>query len=160
MEHFWPPGVVTEASALPEDLQVILRAGWLVGPAGALLLKNLYGPGWNSVWPASEVAQREREINDVYIPSYDLPVDRAEFLSRMVQRAWSFMHHAFAAACKFESSGTLTAVISVGIGEDFRLHGTTVQFFTRRGNYPDYYSDLERFREEAMAVVERSDLLL
>lgn len=143
---------------LPAELQDILRSGWIVGPAGSLLLKRLFGSGWGSDWLPEEVAHHEFEVNDVWIPSEGLPQERSLFLSGVVSRARSFALLAMEDAQKFDSGDLLVAGISQGIDDDYLTHGATVKFFTRRGEYPRFLDDLESYRIEAMAVVEPEDL--
>ncbi|MBE3205749.1 MULTISPECIES: hypothetical protein [Parafrankia] len=158
MKTIWRESRVLRQDELPMELQDILRSGWLVGPAGSLLLKDLFGPGWRSDWPPETVAHHEREVNDVWIPPDGLPQERSLFLSGAVSRARSFALLAMESAQKFDPGDRLVAVISQGIDDDYRTHGATVKFFTRRGEYPRFYDDLEGYRIEAMAVVEPEDL--
>jgi hypothetical protein len=51
----------------------------------------------------------------------------------------------------------LTAAIFAGIEEDCKLHGSTVKFFTKRGDYPSYYHDLERYKMDEMAVLDAAE---
>lgn len=139
---------------LPEELREILRGGWLIGPAESMLLKRLYGPGWRPDWRPEAVASYEYEANDVWVTDVELPHDRDRFLPGMVARARTFVHYAMSSARGVEYGGCLTAVISVGVDDDYLTHGTTVKFVTRRAGYPDYYADIERYRLEAIAVVE------
>jgi hypothetical protein len=58
-------------------------------------------------------------------------------------------------------SETLQATVSIfadKTDEDFALQGGVVRFFTRRGDYPDWFEDLESFTLEAIAVMDATDI--
>jgi hypothetical protein len=143
---------------LPAELRELLDEGWVVGPATALLLKGQFGAGWRSDWKPANVARHEYEVNDVGVPSDGISPERDQFLPALVARARDFAVRALGAAGGMPAADLLTAVISVGIDDDYSTHGGTVRFFTRRGGSPRFYEDLERFRLEAMAVVDVHDL--
>lgn len=157
MDSIWSGTVVMQAHELPLELQDLLQAGWLVGPAGSLLLRGMFGSGWRSDWSPKDVAVHECEVNDVWIPQEGLPIERSLFLSGAVSRARSFVTLAMKSAQELKSADLLVAVIGLGVMEDYLTHGTTVKFFTRRGEYPRYFDDLESYQMEAMAVIESSD---
>jgi hypothetical protein len=149
MRQLWPAArEVDVPSALPGELQDLIDAGWTVGPGGALVLAGCYGDGsgWRSDWKAEEVSRHELEVNDVAIPCGDLP--------EAVVRAKAFAGAAMEAACGLEGAEDLVAVVSVGVDDDYLTHGATVKFATERGGLPAHFADLERFRFEAMALVE------
>jgi hypothetical protein len=157
MAPIWAKVGPIQSSALPVELQDILQNGWLIGPAGSLLLRGLYGTGWKVDWHPDEVASHEYEVNDVSIPAKELPEAREEFLPGLVGRARAFAYQAMRNAESIEDSRLLVAVISIGIDEDYLLHGATVKFCTRRGGPLHNFDDLERYRLEAIALVESGD---
>ena len=144
--------------SLPEELQDILAAGWLEGPGGSLLLGALYGAGWRDDWAHVDVALHEYEVNDVWVPSRGLPDERELFLVAMTGRAKSFAIAALSLARRLDEGKAILAVISVGVDDDYLTSGTTVKFFTRRGNYPHFYDVLDRFELEALAVLDIYDV--
>ncbi|MFF2954938.1 hypothetical protein ACFVVU_26770 [Kitasatospora sp. NPDC057965] len=161
MASLWQSDAEAADPGLPEDLQALVTSGWRTGPAGALVLAGCYedGGGWRQDWEAGIVPQHELEVNDVYIPCDDFPEDREIFLRCSVARSRKFADAALRAAHPLINSGLLVAVISVGISEDYLMHGATVKFATRRSGFPEYYGDLERFCDEAMALVEFRDFV-
>ncbi|MFD3519661.1 hypothetical protein [Streptomyces sp. NPDC058653] len=149
------PAALHESPSLPGELRDLIDRGWRVGPAGALLLDGCYGDGsgWRSDWAEGEIARHEFAVNDVGVPSDDLPPAREEFLRAAVARSREFAVAALSAAHGMPASDSLVAVVSVGVDDDFLMHGATVKFGTERGGFPEAYAELERFRFEAMAVV-------
>lgn len=99
------------------------------------------------------VADYEYHTNDVKISESGLPSDKERFLSAVAIRALCFIEEAFRSAARFEVSNGLTAVVSIGVGDNYLSHGTTVKFFTQRAGRPAWYEDLERFKIEAIAVL-------
>lgn len=75
--------------------------------------------------------------------------------SAVAARALCFIEEAFRSAARFDVSNGLTAVVSVGVGENYLSHGTTVEFFTPRAGHPDWYEDLERFKIGDIDVLRR-----
>ncbi|WP_143121553.1 hypothetical protein [Saccharopolyspora antimicrobica] len=144
------------ARTLPEELRDLVERGWRIGPNGALLFAACYddGAGWRSDWRAEEIAQHELEVNDIGIPCGDFPKERAPFLNGAVARSYAFSRAALGAARGLPASELLVAIISVGVDDDYLMHGATVKFATRRDGFPTAYDDLERFQYEAMAVIE------
>ncbi|MEI8413110.1 MULTISPECIES: hypothetical protein [unclassified Kribbella] len=141
---------------LPDDLQDLVESGWRTGPAGALVLTGCYGEGagWRDDWQAETISQHELEVNDVAIPCDDLSKERDLFLRGAVARSRAFVGAAFRAARALPASEFLVAVVSVGVDEGYLTHGATVKFATRRGGFPAFYEDLERFQDEAMAMID------
>jgi hypothetical protein len=158
MAALWDKTRVYPIDELPEELRDLLREGWVIGPANALLLKGLYGEGWVHHRRQDEVAHHECEVNDVWIPPDGLPSERDSFLTGMVSRARTFAEQAMLSARHYVTWESLTVVISVGVDVDYLEHGATVKLFTRRGRYPTQFEELERFQLEAMAVVLVEDL--
>ena len=144
--------------SLPGELQDILAAGWLEGPGGSLLLSALYGAGWRDDWAHVDVALHEYEVNDVWVPTGSLPDERELFLAAMTGRARSFATAALSLARRLDEVNAVLAVISVGVDDDYLTSGTTVKFFTQRGNYPRFYDALDRFELEALAVLDINDV--
>ncbi|WP_133799396.1 hypothetical protein [Kribbella caucasensis] len=147
-----------EASEPAGELAEILDAGWYTADCGALLLVGVGGHA--ATWPCdpASVGEREYEINDVRVPDGDLDEDRDHFLPAVAARADGFARAALRRATGMPGSDRVAAVISVGVDDDYLSHGTTVKFFTSRGSYPDWFGDLERFRSEAMRVLEIADV--
>ncbi|WP_159392413.1 hypothetical protein [Streptomyces niveus] len=141
---------------LPAELRDLIDGGWRTGPAGALLLDGCYGDGsgWRSDWQAADIAQHELAVNDVGIPCGDLPEEREAFLRGAVARSREFADAALRAANGLPAADTLVAIVSVGVDDDFLTHGATVKFATERGGFPETYAELDRFRFEAMAVLD------
>lgn len=145
---------------LPSALVDVLDGGWVIGPAGSLLLKVLFGSGggWRADWKPEDVAQEEYEVNDVHVPSDGVPTQREVFQAAMASRALAFVAEAMRKASTFEAGHILTAGISISDDNEYLLGGTTVKFFTRRGNYPKHLEgDLERYQLEAIAVLDTAD---
>ncbi|MGW8359030.1 hypothetical protein ACWGK1_00410 [Streptomyces wedmorensis] len=161
MRPLWGEVVETEnPRVLPEELRDLIRGGWRIGPADSLLLVGCYGDGsgWRDDWQVGEVSRHELEVNDVRIPCDDLPRARDVFLRDSVARSRAFIGAALMAARGFQSSDQLVAIVSVGVDDDYRMHGVTIKFATRRGGFPEVYENLERYGFEAMAVIELPDV--
>lgn len=156
MLPLWKATEVADPHTLPAELRDLIDGGWRTGPAGALLLNGCYGDGsgWRSDWRAGDIAEHELAVNDVGIPCDDLPAEREPFLRGAVARSRAFADAALRAAHGLPASDTLVAIVSVGVDDDFRTHGATVKFATERGGFPRTYGELERFRFEAMAVLD------
>ncbi|WP_157606524.1 hypothetical protein [Saccharomonospora cyanea] len=160
---------VVQDDVLPDELRTIIRKGWYFTPAGAFVLEALEPRSMLAKTFLTKHFRRNRELashwggvadyeyhtNDVKIPESGLPSDKERFLSAVAIRALCFIEEAFRSAARFEVSNGLTAVVSVGVGDNYLSHGTTVKFFTRRAGRPDWYEDLERFKIEAIAVLTR-----
>ncbi|MFI6096593.1 hypothetical protein ACIA8G_13615 [Lentzea sp. NPDC051213] len=151
-------GADCATTEMPEELAGILRDGWYTADCGALLLVRAGGHARS--WPceAAEIAQREYEVNDIRIPDLDLDEDRETFLLALACRASGFAGTALQMAAGSQGSADLVAVVSVGIDDDYLSNGATVKFFTMRGNYPDWFDDLERFKSEAMMLLRLGDI--
>ena len=146
------------ATELPCELQDYVEAGWMADSSGALLLSALArGASSTPVGPA-HVAEREYEVNDVYVPNADLVEHPETYLLAITLRGLSFAARMLERAQGSPNAKSLVAAVSTGVDDDFLTHGTTVKFFTRRGDYPQWFNDLERFGIEAMAVLDSSDL--
>ncbi|WP_406862854.1 hypothetical protein ABZO31_21475 [Streptomyces sp. HUAS MG47] len=158
MRSLWREPLDVGYGDLPVELRDLVDQGWKTGPAGALLLGGMHGDGWRDDWSPGEVARHEIDVNDVWVPPTGLDEDRDVFLPGMVARARGFLACAVEAASGFEAADRLVGVISVGIDDDYLEHGTTVKLLTRRGGFPDYFEDLERFVFEGMAVVDAADV--
>ena len=146
---------------LPPDLDQVARAGWALGPRGAILLKSLWGRGWRTSIDASEVGAYEYEVNDVYGSLTDLAADQATYLNRAAVRGVSFATRMLKDAAALPGADRLTATVGISVDEkdeDFFLQGVTIRFFSRRGDYPTWFEDLERYQSEAIAVVDMADL--
>ncbi|WP_212816943.1 hypothetical protein [Polymorphospora rubra] len=146
---------------LPPDLDLIAKGGWVLGPCGAILLKSLWGSGWRTSIDAAEVGTYEYEVNDVYGSLADLADDRATYLNRAAVRGFSFALRMLKDAAELPGAGSLMATVGVSVDEgdeDFLLQGVTVRMFSRRGDYPNWFDDLERYQSEAMAVVDVTDI--
>lgn len=154
-------GPATLSHELPPDLDQVARAGWLLGPCGAILLKSLWGRGWRTSIDASEVGAYEYEVNDVYGSLADLTADQATYLNRAAARGVSFAIRMLKDAAALPGADSLIATVGISVeekDEDFFLQGVTIRFFSRRGNYPTWFEDLERYQSEAIAVVDIADL--
>lgn len=134
---------------LPPDLNEIARAGWVIGPRGAILLKALWKAGWRTDIEPSEVGSYEYEVNDVYASLSDLATERSTYLYRAAVRGISFAVRMLRDAAAVPEAASLIAVASVSIDEEdeaFLLQGATIRFFTCRGDYPTWFEDLERYQ--------------
>ncbi|MFY1598888.1 hypothetical protein [Micromonospora sp. WMMD737] len=154
-------GVVDPSRDLPPELDEVARAGWVLGPGGAILLKSLSGPGWRNDIDASEVGLYEYEVNDVYVSLFDIADNRETYLSRAAVRGISFAARMLKDAAALPEADRLLAVVGISVDEgdeDFLLQGATVRFFSRRGDYPTWFEDLERYQKEAIAVIGMADL--
>ncbi|MFF2188555.1 hypothetical protein [Streptomyces sp. NPDC058155] len=156
MLPLWKATEVGDPEILPEELRDLIDGGWRTGPAGALLLDGCYGDGsgWRGDWQAGDVAQHELDVNDVGIPCHDLPQEREPFLRGAVTRSRAFAEAALRAAHGLPAADSLVAIVSVGVDDDFLTHGATVKFATERGGFPETFAELDRFRFEAMAVLD------
>ncbi|MFD6987310.1 hypothetical protein [Streptomyces sp. NPDC059943] len=156
MLPLWKATEVGDPEILPEELRDLIDGGWRTGPAGALLLDGCYGDGsgWRSDWQAGDVAQHELDVNDVGIPCHDLPQEREPFLRGAVARSRAFAEAALRVAHGLPAADSLVAIVSVGVDDDFLTHGATVKFATERGGFPETFAELDRFRFEAMAVLD------
>jgi hypothetical protein len=151
---------VTDKPDLPAETEAIIRAGWRVGPGGDLVLAAVSRESPLRVSP-SEIGGHEYEVNDVYISLDDLRDDPATLLARAASRGLSFATEMLKSGLSLPGSETLTATVSLFIDmtdEDFALQGTVVRFFTRRGDSPEWFQDLEAFTMEATAVLDAADL--
>ncbi|WP_322749066.1 MULTISPECIES: hypothetical protein [unclassified Frankia] len=142
------------AQELPSELCEICDEGWSVSPCGSYVLAALYDPSLESIAESEGLPYLELEVNDVKIPDLDLLNDLSSYLPRVASRGLSFAVTALGKARKSGLADSLVAVVSTGVGDDYLTHGTTVKFYTRRDNYPDWFDDLERFAIEAMALIE------
>jgi hypothetical protein len=151
-------GAEYATAEMPEELADILRDGWYTADCGALLLVRAGGHARS--WPceAAAIARREYEVNDIRVPDLDLDEERGKFLRALARRAGGFARAALQLAVGSQASEDLAAVISVGIDDDYLSHGATVKFFTMRGDYPDWFDDLERFKGEAMMLLQIGDI--
>jgi hypothetical protein len=148
-------------SDLPSDLNEVAKAGWVVGPQRTILLKSLWGTGWRTSIQPSEVGSYEYEVNDVYASLSDLATERSTYLHRSAVRGISFAVRMLGGAAAIPEAELLVAVVSISIDEEdetFLMQGATVRFFSRRGDYPMWFEDLERYQNEAIAVLNMSDL--
>lgn len=154
-----PP--MEDPSHLPDDARAVLEAGWTVGPSGSLLLRSLWH-GRRASIAGSDVGQYEYEINDVYISLTDLGDDMSSYLAHAVSRGIFLATTMLRKAKRIPGSDDLVAAVAVFVDmndEAFLLQGARVRFFTRRGDYPTWFEDLERFELQAMAVIDISDVL-
>ncbi|MFG3419143.1 hypothetical protein [Micromonospora sp. NPDC048063] len=154
-------GAVDPGRNLSPELDEVARAGWVLGPCGAILLKSLWGPGWRTSIDASEVGSYEYEVNDVYVSLSDLAANKGTYLNRAAVRGISFAARMLRDATALPEADSLLAVVSISVDEgdeDFLLQGATVRFFSRRGEYPTWFEDLERYQKEAVAIVDMADL--
>lgn len=147
----------TEPARLPAELTEILAHGWTVAQGGALGLTALTAAA--AAADPGRVAWWEIDTNDVHIPDDDLRTDPATYLPRVAARGRTFAAAALRRARGLPGADALVAVVGTGADEDFVEHGTTVKFFTRRGDYPRWFDDLEGFELEAMAVLDAADAL-
>lgn len=156
MLPLWKVTGVGDPEILPEELLDLIDGGWRTGPAGSLLLDGCYGDGsgWRGDWQAGDIAQHELDVNDVGIPCHDLPQEREPFLRGAVARSRAFADAALRAAHGLPAADSLVAIVSVGVDDDFLTHGATVKFATERGGFPETFAELDRFRFEAMAVLD------
>jgi hypothetical protein len=152
--------LTTGLSALPVDAQEVLAAGWVLGPGGSLLLRALWAGGGRSGVP-SDIGLFEYHANDVYISLSDLTDDMDHYLVRAASRGVFFAMEMLRNASRFPSLDALVAIVGVFVDtddEDFLLQGARVRLFTLRGNYPDWFEDLERFESQAVAMIDLSDV--
>lgn len=56
------------------------------------------------------------------------------------------------------NGGTMTALIRVGVDDDYLVQGAGVRFFTLRGGCPDWINDLDGFKLEALMVISVTDI--
>lgn len=150
-----------ELPPLPDDAKAVLEAGWTVGPEGSLLLCALWNGARKSL-PPSYVGRYEYEINDVYISLADLTGDMNRYLARAALRGILFATELLARASDLPAADALVAIVGIFVDtqdEDFMLQGARVRFFTRRGDYPEWFEDLERFELQAIALLDVADVI-
>lgn len=154
------PAFAESAPAVPPDVDYIEEGGWTIGPGGTLLLAALW-TGQERDIPVAEITRFEYEINDVHVSLKNLRGEGA-FLPRAAARAVHFALHMLEKARGLPGSATLHAnvAISVDTGDElFPLQGGVVRFFTQRGDPLGWLDDLERFKLEAIALLDMSDIL-
>lgn len=142
-----------ERVATNEVSRKLLELGWVIGPGGSLLLRGMWGDQNEEPQP-SEMGLFEYGVNDVYLPIVqEVPVERT--LIRAAHEGLIFARACFEAARGLPAAETLTGVVSVVTkhDEDFWMQGITVRFYTERGDYPDWWGDLEKFEREAIALL-------
>jgi len=106
------------------------------------------------------IGSYEYEINDVYLSLDDLH-GGDDLLPRAAARTIDVARRLLRAGLRLPGSGTLTAVAAVHVDADdelFDLQGGRVRLFTRRGEHPSWFDDLETFEQEALALLDRSDI--
>ena len=100
-------------------------------------------------------------MNDVDISLDDLGDREGTFLVRAASRAFTFASLMLAKGAGLPGAETLQASVSVSVDvtdEYFALQGANVRFFTRRGDDLGWFDDLEKFKIEAIALLDVSDL--
>ncbi|MGW4644550.1 hypothetical protein ACWEN6_38970 [Sphaerisporangium sp. NPDC004334] len=147
----------TWARPLPEDLQETVDAGWAYRSGGPLLLAALCASAVDTPPPGEQYFATEYHVHDIWVPGDDLDPSRNVYLPAIASRALVFAWAALNEARHLPEFRTLAAVVGIGVADDFLLHGTTVRFFTRRGEYPSWFDDLESYELEAMALLDASD---
>lgn len=148
-----------ERPVVPPDVRYVVDAGWTVGPNGALLLAALWREGMHDI-PAAALGHGEYEVNDVDVSLGDLGRDRPEFLPRAAARVLLVARRLLTGSRGLPGADTLLATVSISVDvddEDFALQGGTVRFFTRRGEHPGWFDELEGFTREAIAVLDAVD---
>ncbi|WP_189210793.1 hypothetical protein [Actinokineospora fastidiosa] len=146
-------------ATVPASLVYLVEGGWTTGPADALLLREMYGSGWRDDWSPQNVASHELEVNDVWIPPDGLDGPEELLLTQMAARARRFAVEVLRSAEGMLAAELLVAVISVEVESGIPEDGATVKFCTRRGGFPGYYDDLERYGLYGMAIVEAADVV-
>jgi hypothetical protein len=148
-----------DSAAPPRDARAVLAGGWTLGPHGALLLADRWTGAAGPVLP-NQIGSYEYDINDVYLSLDDLR-GGDDLLPRAAARTIDVARRLLRAGLRLPGSGTLTAVAAVHVDADdelFDLQGGRVRLFTRRGQHPSWFDDLETFEKEALAVLDRSDV--
>ncbi|WP_425720134.1 hypothetical protein [Micromonospora sp. DT233] len=100
-------------------------------------------------------------MNDVYVPLSDLVQNEAKYLNSAAARCLSFAARMLRDAATLPGAESLLTIVSVFVDEEdeeFFLQGANVRFFSRRGDYPNWFEDLGRYQKEAIAVVDIADL--
>jgi hypothetical protein len=146
--------------ALPEDARAALAEGWVIGPNGTLLLRNRW-PGRSGRLPPAEIGTYEYEINDVFLSLDDLR-GHEDFLRRAAARTVAVARRLLQSARGLPGSETLTATAAVAVDETdelFPLQGGRIRLFTRRGDQPSWFEDLERFELHAVAILDATDVV-
>jgi hypothetical protein len=154
------PEETVPADALPEDARAVVADGWVIGPNDTLLLRNRW-PGRSAELPPAEIGSYEYEINDVFLSLDDLRGDH-DFLRRAAARTVAVARRLLRSARGLPGSETLTAVATVAADEAdelFALQGGRIRLFTRRGDYPSWFDDLETFELHAVALLDATDLV-
>jgi hypothetical protein len=144
---------------LPSDTQWVIDSGWVVGPAGSLLLATQYRPSWHLAVEPVEIGNFEYEINDIWISAADLSDDRSDIVHGGARRGIGFAIAVMRKAVGLPGSEQLAALVSVPVEPEYIESGVTVKLFTKRGAYPEWVDDLEPFQLDGVALVEVSDTL-
>ena len=145
---------------LPRRESSIIGAGWAVGPQGALLVAAAIGRGARTDIEPSEVGEYEYHVNDIDLQTADLRVEPETYLVNAATRGIIFAAEMLRAANGLPACKMLCGIVSVfvDVQDDlFSLQGVTVRFTTRRGGYPDWLGDLDRFEHHAVAVLDSAD---
>ena len=148
-----------EFTPLPGDARAVLAGGWVLGPHGALLLADRWS-GHAGPVRADRIGSYEYEINDVHLSLDDLR-GGDDLLPRAAARTIDVARRLLRAGRRLPGSGTLTAVAAVHVDADdelFDLQGGRVRLFTRRGEHPSWFGDLEAFEHEALALLDHADV--
>lgn len=150
---------ITHLPTFAAQEQTILDAGWMIGPHGGLYLRALGTPKFDP--GRADDGLREYHHNDVRLEingslgANDLMLSDAAFRAIFFSR--TLLHDAIALlrAEHFVSVIGLPGDVKI---EDFSLQGITIRFFSCRGAHPDWFSDLEGYESEALAVMTLDDL--
>ncbi len=80
-------------------------------------------------------------------------------MARAAHEGLDFAHACLRAADGLPAADLLIGVVSVTtwVDEDFWMQGIVVRFYTTRGDYPDWYDDLERYERNAIALARLSE---
>lgn len=138
----------------------IIAAGWTVGPQGTLLVAAAVGRDRRTDIDPSEVGEYEYHVNDIDLQMADLRAEPEMYLVNAAARGIEFSTEMLRAANGLPGCDMLCGIVSVFVDvedELFDIQGVTVRFTTRRGGYPDWLGDLDRFEHHAVAVLDSSD---
>lgn len=146
---------IPEPVKMIRELRRILRHGWVVTPAGALVLRDA---GWSGdVKDGEDISDFEWHANDLDVSMEGVEIERDRFLAIAAARAFTFAGRGLARAAGLVGSDLLVALVDVPVGEEFATSGVTVHFVSARPELPTWFFELERFKESALAVVANSD---
>lgn len=141
-----------------EDIADVVDRGWHIGPHGAFLLAAHVEHGRSGGDEAAQLGLVEYDVNDVHVSLADLaaPANVADYLAIASDRGLALAVQMLRKAAALPGSDRLFAAVSMWVDkadDDFDMQGVVVRFFSERGAFPDWFTDLDKFELQAIAIV-------